>query len=455
MSRILLLSTLIGCLASSASTCLAQQANWFQAQPSTSPSARAWHKTAFDLIRQRTVLFGGSSNGSATGLLGDTWEWDGNNWTQMKPTASPPARWAQGMAFDILRRRSVIFGGQTPSATFAADTWEWDGKTWTQMNPTKSPSARHTVMVYDFLRARIVLFGGRSAAGYMADTWEYDGKTWTQVTPTTSPPARGYHAMAYDLARRRTVVFGGLGGTLADTWEYDGKTWTQIKTLSAPSARYYAGMAYDTARQRIVLFGGRGTSTALTDTWEYDGKNWTQIKPTTLPPGRSGVGMAYDSVRQRTVMHGGWGTAALADTWEYGVTMPLSASPSTISIATGGTHAFTLDAGVPNANRLYWIFGSITGTSPGVTLLSAVGSVTIPLVPDPWTSITIASANTTILSKTRGALDGSGKGSASFNVPSTTISAAIGVKFYHAFLAYDANSNYYLASNPVTLTLVQ
>ena len=95
------------------------------------------------------------------------------------------------------------------------------------------------------------------------------------------------------------------------------------------------------------------------------------------------------------------------------------------------------------------------GTSPGVTLASPAGSVTIPLNPDFWTDITIGLANTPLLTKTRGALGTAGKGSASFNVPKITNSSAIGVKFYHAYLVYDAKSNFYMASNPVELTLVK
>ena len=97
----------------------------------------------------------------------------------------------------------------------------------------------------------------------------------------------------------------------------------------------------------------------------------------------------------------------------------------------------------------------MTGTSPGVTLASLAGSVTIPLNPDFWTDITIGLANSAILTKTRGTLDGSGRANATFNVPRITNTSAVGVKFYHAALVYDARGNFYMASNPVELTLVK
>jgi hypothetical protein len=44
---------------------------------------------AYDLGRQRVVLFGGWNG---TSNVSDTWEWDGSNWTRRSPAASPSAR---------------------------------------------------------------------------------------------------------------------------------------------------------------------------------------------------------------------------------------------------------------------------------------------------------------------------------------------------------------------------
>ncbi|MHC4853698.1 MAG: Kelch repeat-containing protein [Planctomycetota bacterium] len=412
----------LGCLILS-STCLAQAANWVQVQTKNSPGPRWAHANAHDFIRGRTIVFGG---GNANIKGNDTWEYDGKDWTQITPAGN------------------------------LNDTWEYDGKTWTKMNPTNSPAARwgHG-MAYDSARQRTVLYGGITGR---QETWEWDGANWTQIMTKTLPPGGIYGgSIAYDSARKRVVLFGG-SGYLNDTWEYDGNDWTKMNPTTRPPGAYYVAMAYDIARQRTVMFGGLRSSGLVGETWEYDGKAWVQMRPAMSPPARRDYDeMVYDQRRQRVIIYGGIGNAGrLGDTWEYVASQPLTGSPATISIATGGTHTFSLDAGTTNASRLYWIFGSVTGTTPGVTLASAVGSVTIPLIPDFYTTITIAQPNTAFLVKTKGALDGFGRAQASLLVPKINDQNAIGVTFNHAYLVYDTpQNNFYMASNPATLTLVK
>src|SRR5207249_3318430 len=123
------------------------------------------------------------------------------------------------------------------------------------------------------------------------DTWEWDGSTWVQKTPATSPPARESHAMAYDSARGRVVLFGGIDSSrsllLGDTWEWDGSMWVEKTPATSPPARFEHSMAYDSARGRVVMFGGYDGS-YRGDTWEWDGTAWVETTPTTSPSGRSG-----------------------------------------------------------------------------------------------------------------------------------------------------------------------
>jgi hypothetical protein len=86
---------------------------------------------AFDSLRSRTVLFGGDHiQPYALGALNDTWEWDGSQWTRDWTAAAPAPRAAQSMAFDSGRGRMVLFGGDnaaTSPITLFNDTWELGG----------------------------------------------------------------------------------------------------------------------------------------------------------------------------------------------------------------------------------------------------------------------------------------------------------------------------------------
>src|SRR5262249_25554653 len=130
--------------------------------------------------------------------------------------------------------------------------------------------------------------------GNLSGTWEWEGGNWTQRAPTTNPPGRRLHAMAYDAARERVVLFGGedlthirqfLEMVLSDTWLWDGSNWTQAITPH-PLARDRHAMAYDLVRQRVVMFGGSDNYTNFSDTWEWDGTIWRQRSPATNPGAR-------------------------------------------------------------------------------------------------------------------------------------------------------------------------
>jgi hypothetical protein len=192
-----------------------------------------------------------------------------------------------------------------------------------------SPSAREaSAMAYDSARGKTVMFGGlesiQATVPYQ-DTWEWDGISWTQAHPLTSPSGRGFHSMAYDSLRHRIVLFGGLASTMAagaETWEYDGVTWQRATPPVSPAPRISSAMVFDSVKDRILLFGGQrrdGYGSVLADTWEWDGVTWTELSPAVSPPARVHHAMAFDTVRDRAVLFGGWvaPTGEANDTWEW------------------------------------------------------------------------------------------------------------------------------------------
>jgi hypothetical protein len=204
-------------------------------------------------------------------------------------------------------------------------------------------------MVYDSARGRVVLWGGfNDTSTHLQDTWEWDGTNWELKAPTSRPSARYEHAMAYDLARQRAVMFGGdQAGNLQDTWEWDGTNWELRKPSSVPSVRSQCGMAYDSVRGRVVLFGGVGGSPYRQDTWEWDGTNWEQMSPSSVPSNRMRHNLAFDSARGRVVMFGGADNsdAALGDTWEYFSISEVPSSPAQLAIRTVSTTLTTVTQG--------------------------------------------------------------------------------------------------------------
>ncbi len=142
----------------------------------TGPSPRAGHVMAYDAVRQVIVLFGGDTG---TTRMDDTWEWDGQAWTQRTPVTVPPARAHAAMAFDPARGVCVLFGGVTSvdlGLPYLSDTWEWDGNNWSQQTMTPSPADRvGHAMAFDSVRGMSLLFGGYHVANQfptlLDDTW--------------------------------------------------------------------------------------------------------------------------------------------------------------------------------------------------------------------------------------------------------------------------------------------
>ena len=338
---------------------------WTDPSPAIEPPARAAHCMACDITRGRVVLFGGLGTGGVR--LADTWEWNGANWSQQVPAHQPPPRAAAAMAHDLLHGRTLLFGGELANGVLDGELWEWDGVDWTQRLAPFAPPARSLhAMAYDLLRGRTVLFGGslddgsttwewdgviwtnsttnphpaspfRSAMAYdlaagrtlllqsvvsntspsAANLWSWDGSQWTNLTAATPirPTARMDTAMVYELARARTVVFGGEDRTRrGDTWEWDGAGWR----TATPPARTSAALAFNPASGTALLFGGNGVDAQLHDSWSWRDGAWHFLQPANSPGARADCGVAQDTVRNVAVLFGGRaGTAAFAETWEW------------------------------------------------------------------------------------------------------------------------------------------
>ncbi len=248
--------------------------NWTEVA-TQGPSGRFNEAMVYDASSQAVLLFGGQGGETFTSMFSDSWSWDGSTWTELHPANHPSARAGHSLAFDAARGEVVLFGGDETDSLdlqgpYLNDTWVWNGANWEFRSPMDSPTPRFRhAMAYDALRQRIVLFGGNDTDGPLDDTWEWDGTNWTQVALMYHPDNRRGHGMTYDSRRGKVVLFGGeLGYEFSsETWEYDGTGWIQIEVADPPDTDAVV-LAYDAARGETVLFTGEQPGA----TYVYDGE---------------------------------------------------------------------------------------------------------------------------------------------------------------------------------------
>jgi len=207
-----------------------------------------------------TYVFGGADAGQ---VFAETWRWDGANWAQLSPAVSPPARVDAAAVYHPTAGVGIVFGGSASGAQYGAlgDTWSFDGSNWQQLTNGPQPGARRfPAMAYDPIRDRVVMSGGEFLSPFPGgstiydDTWEHDGTSWTQVMVTGGPVVNlnSRMTMAFDASRQKVVavVQEWFGYVL---WEYDGASWTQFSV---------AGDVYSqhplTASQPLACTGPNG-----------------------------------------------------------------------------------------------------------------------------------------------------------------------------------------------------
>ena len=277
----------------------------FHAAGVTGPPARDLPALAFDAARHVYVMFGGQA---PSGYFGDTWTWNGSAWKQMSPTHRPPARKGASMAFDPVRQVVELYGGQAEDqveGTTSGDTWTWDGNDWTEADAGPgAPDVRDGARMVT-AGDRVLLFGGRHFnVDYFGDAYTWDGKRWTRADAAPRPPGRVGAAVVWDPVHSALFVFGGAGfnaeggsgaaGTpLADAWSLTGRRWTSLPAAGPPALAFPVGM-WDARAQRVVVLFGLKCPDPSADAWAWDGAAWTRLASTGVPA-RWGAALAQDT----------------------------------------------------------------------------------------------------------------------------------------------------------------
>ncbi len=269
------------------------------------------------------------------------------SWTKLPPPQGNQA----AAAYDPLRERMLVFGGQDESRQITDALWSLSlsgTPAWTRIVTTgPAPGARlGHVLLYDSRHDRLLLFGGADSMS-RSDIWALPLATpplqWTQLSPTGTPPSRrAYSQAVYDSLDDRVVVFGGADSLVMDGGPIDFRNdvwalslsgapaWSELTPAGTPpSPRAGASIVYDRARQQMVLFHGYD-GTMLDDgcTLSLDGSpTWAPLEVTgDVPLGRCLSAIAYDAPEDRVVVFGGLvdpqTSEALDDVWSLDLATP-------------------------------------------------------------------------------------------------------------------------------------
>ena len=193
---------------------------WTRMHPASNPGYGHDFGLVYDAAADRVLYFGGGSITPHYYDIGSnrTWSYDYANdrWTDRAPAVSPPIRYGAGMAYDSKADRTLLFGGCTngvdlwPGCAVANDTWSYDYRTntWTNRRPVSNPPAGVDLsLVYDTQADRLILFGRGRDAGNATWSYDYTTNAWVNQRPANAPPARAGAGLVYV-----SVEASGSGG---------------------------------------------------------------------------------------------------------------------------------------------------------------------------------------------------------------------------------------------------
>lgn len=251
---------------------------------------------------------------------------------------------------------------------------------WVQRQDIGPSSRVDHALAYESARSRVVLFGGdRGASPPLGDTWSWDGSYWTQIADTGPSPRHG-HSLCDFPPLQHLVLFGGAAGAelRGDTWAFDETAWVQVAD-TGPSPRSLHSVAYDIARNVIVLFGGRGGGSIHGDTWTWDGQDWTELQDVGPSP-RSRHAMAFDSIRNQVILFGGADGSGngLNDTWAWD-------GSAWTQVADIGPEP-RAGASIAGASRIV-LFGGVSSIDPSASVPPVVYGDTWEWTSHVWTKV--------------------------------------------------------------------
>ncbi len=211
------------------------------------------------------LLFGGdSANPNAT-----EWLWDGAEWSTL--TTPVPRRGGQAIT-QLANGDLLLFGGYDGNGTPLLDTWLCSNGAWTQLAPTATPPAmaQGTMIMTSDPAGGAILIGQVTV---LRETWRFANGQWSHVN-TAVPNGQSWTLFT-------DTVRGEVGLAVAkvlgiEIYGLVGGAWEQRSQPNIHLA-FIGDGAFDPERGRLVL---AQTAMAGVDTFEWDGASLTQAAHT-------------------------------------------------------------------------------------------------------------------------------------------------------------------------------
>jgi hypothetical protein len=284
------------------------------------PPGIVWPVAGHDASRIFADAAGGQVLRYTWGSNDPRWAWNGATGTWSVVAPAEPPRWPDSSPMAPAWNTD----DGTLLAWMGADVWRWSPQTeaWQLLtaaavaavpradrDPTVWPRSRvDSAAAYDRGAKRLVIFGGTTGYELLDDVWLFDPAT-RQISrvPRPSgagwPAARSGHALAYDPARGRVLLFGGSApDARADLWAFDtgAQSWQDLTPPAAgtwPPPRAGHALLLDDDRGLVVLTGGTAGDAPMTDVWEMalGGSTWSRIADTS-PAGHRPAPGAHDPI---------------------------------------------------------------------------------------------------------------------------------------------------------------
>ena len=269
------------------------------------PAPRRYHAMAFDSSRGVLVVHGGryDVNDVAAPEWADTWEWDGEHWSQ-RPSPSAVFSGSLEMFYDSARQLCAMVGQVVYNGLdYTQQTWTWNGQQW-EFKTSLWNQFSLDATTYDVRR-------GIGVANDFPLTKEWDGSQWIERAHMNLRSGAG---MTFDSTRGRVMAFGGWNGSPESgrrLWEWNDVlgVWNLVSTCPG-EPRTNAAVTYDPVREAVVVHGGNWPNsqpiTLYDDTWLWHSTTgrWEQLQGS-RPPGRRNPKVVWDSTHKSLLMYGG------------------------------------------------------------------------------------------------------------------------------------------------------